>query len=492
MLNRKKITTLGLIIVLVVSFLISGCSQKSNNHQDDLNKDSTEEQAEISSNDNGAELSEANDDMSGVTNTDISSFFDIAENIAEKVKLHWPHMDKVWSGYDYTKHNLILFYSDELGSIKEAWLINSEGSRQLDAKEFEDITPPQPDGFAPLQFEDKPSIAMNLDDISLTQGDAAEQTYRTATHELVHFYYHVDGLTDAEGSRFQKFPIDKTPRLYRAMVYKNLREAFFAPDLAEDHLAKAKYWYEKWKSEFNDEYEDIKGTDIIEGTARYVENIGSFITDQTSDEDFVKGAAASIDYSAFFSTADAESYEIGYLSALLLDRNNPQWKESFYESGKTLEETLFENISEKEEEIDATLEKNATQEIETINSQTESDISELIKAQEDSTIPYLKINVTKSDGSFSAHSMLEYNNDLVITFFNNSYRVEQKDLNVNDIAVIDQAEQDNLFIIVPLTMEHKLQDGILTVDTKELEVPGLKVEESKDGERTIYNLEVEQ
>jgi len=33
--------------------------------------------------------------------------------------------------------------------------------------------------------------------------------------------------------------------------------------------------------------------------------------------------------------------------------------------------------------------------------------------------------------------MLEYNNDLVITFFNNSYRVEQKDLNVNDIAVID-------------------------------------------------------
>jgi len=88
--------------------------------------------------------------------------------------------------------------------------------------------------------------------------------------------------------------------------------------------------------------------------------------------------------------------------------------------------------------------------------------------------------------------MLEYNNDLVITFFNNSYRVEQKDLNVNDIAVIDQAEQDNLFIIVPLTMEHKLEDGILTVDTKELEVPGLKVEESKDGERTIYNLEVEQ
>ena len=93
MLDRKKITTLGLIIVLVVSFLISGCSQKSNNHQDDLNKDNTEEQAEISSNDNGAELSETMMTCLGAIQI---AFSDIAENIGEKVKLHWPHMDKVW------------------------------------------------------------------------------------------------------------------------------------------------------------------------------------------------------------------------------------------------------------------------------------------------------------------------------------------------------------------------------------------------------------
>ena len=119
------------------------------------------------------------------------------------------------------------------------------------------------------------------------------------------------------------YPIEREPRIFRRMIYTRLIQAFENPDRQDAYLSKAKFWLDKYNTEFKSEADRIRVTDIAEATARYTENLGMFIGKNLSKGDLRKEADRLIKKEHIFIAADKESYEIGYVAGLILDEKDP-------------------------------------------------------------------------------------------------------------------------------------------------------------------------
>jgi len=139
------------------------------------------------------------DSTSNISNN--ITFDSYVDQVSELVKLNWPAMHKVLPGYDYTNHNFLIFYLDDEGTVKKAKLLNVTENRNLEKKEYANITPPNPEGYDQIKFQNKPSIVMSVDDNVMQAEDSVNELYKTATHEMVHFYYQTDVQASAESSR---------------------------------------------------------------------------------------------------------------------------------------------------------------------------------------------------------------------------------------------------------------------------------------------------
>lgn len=420
---------------------------------------------------------------------DSPDFTSFVNEIDDLIKKHWPLMDELWPGADYTKHNLLLLHIDDELSIQEAWLLGTEEKRQLSESEYENIPAPQPGGFTDMSFEDKQSIAISVDDQDIARQGEAKDIYKTATHELVHFYHQSDQPWDQEGSsRAQIYPIDVTPRLYRQMIFQNMIRAFEKPEQQDDYLGKAKYWQEKWHNEYPDERKAIHSTDIAEGTARYMEYMGALIGDAPAGSERDKLAAEAIMRDDIFASADGESYELGYVAGLLLDRVKPNWKDDFYASNKTLDEMLLEDVEAVSEPMDEEIQQRVTNELETINEEVGEELSNIEKAQKDSSIPWLKIDTTDTSGSFMATGNYQFGDDDVLTTFTSQYRAGDGSINLRGISVASWYTMERDFLMVPLTMVHTLENGVLNVESEQLEVKNVAITKGEEEGRIMYSV----
>lgn len=411
------------------------------------------------------------------------------KGLEQRITDNWALIEKVWPGADYAKHKLLLFYVDDNLEVQDAWQIGVGGHQQLTPDSYKDIAVPTPGGYAQVNFEGAPSIAMSIDDFSLSQARELEQTFLTATHELVHFYHQDDMLNQAEGTRAQAFPLDPKPRVYRHMLYQNLINAFDRPANRDAYLGKAKYWLDVWQKEYQKESDDIRSTDILEGTAKYIENMGSFIGENLSGEPFDAKASTLIVRDEPFPSADAESYELGYVAGLLLDKTQPEWKKDFYKSGKSLVEMLLMPVKTIEEPINPDVEKLTTEEINLINSEGTEDMQDMIKARADKSVPMLKIDITNTAASYEAYGNYTLDNDDVHTRYSTQYRVSNGAISIKKTSVIMQATEDaHLYILVPLTMKHELNGDVLSVVSSTLDVRDVKVTTAQEDGRTIYSV----
>lgn len=53
------------------------------------------------------------------------------------------------------------------------------------------------------------------------------------------------------------------------------------------------------------------------------------------------------------------------------------------------------------------------------------------------------------------------------------------------MSVLFTFDETDLYVQIPLTMDYQLVDGVLTVNTPELKVDGIKVEQIQEGGRTL-------
>ena len=437
-----------------------------------------------------AGTSAKNEETTSKVSHDIS-FDAYVDRVSELVKLNWPAMHKVWSGYDYTNHNFLIFYLNEEGAVKAAKLLNINENRNLEKKAYEKITPPNPEGYDQIKFQDKPSIVMSVDDDVMKAEDSVNELYKTATHEMVHFYYQKDVQASAESSRSQIYPIESDPRGHRRMLYTRLIQAFENPDKRDEYLGKAKFWLDKYNTQFKSEADSIRATDIAEGTARYTENLGMFIGKDLSKEYLRKEADKFIRKDQIFMAADKESYEIGYVAALILDDKNPNWKDTFYATGKGIPEVLLENIAPIPDKPDWKIIEKIIKEVNSTNETAKDKLKDIIAAKDNTGIPLLHLDLSQVSKSFYAAGMFKYQNLSVMVGYSSKFNVNGKNVEIINTAIISGYEEENRYLRIPLIMKYDIKDGMLTIDSDHLKADGISVKTSKEGGRTIYTAEAQ-
>lgn len=466
--RKPKAVLLTISALLIISvFLMSACGKKPvvNN-----------------------EASAAPINQSVITDKEFEAF---AKKIQAEIATHWPHMGKVWPGLDYDNLNVVLFKYEADDSISAAFLLNTKEMRSLAEKEYESLNPPSPGGYEKITFDGKNGISLSVSNEILKDKDSHAEYYRIATHEPIHFFYQDEIAENAEADRSQAFPIDRTPRLYRSLIYNNLILAYENHDKENTYLAHAKYWFNKWKTEFPEEYKAIKSTDIAEGIARYADNFGTFIGTAKTSEELNKNAALNIERNRVFLSADGESYEIGYVAALILDRKNPDWKKNFYASKMSADELLLNDIEESPEKADIRLSDEVTKTIEGHNAKLSELIEDLVKAKMDTAVSYLKIDITKSTGSMYATDMINYEGEQVSVGYKNTFTANGKTVALNDVNVYESFDDNgNQYLILPLAEPFDIKDNVLTVSNEKLSIEGVKVKTEIDNGRTIYSFAV--
>ncbi|HAG91443.1 MAG TPA: hypothetical protein DCL41_06210 [Bdellovibrionales bacterium] len=167
-------------------------------------------------------------------------------------------------------------------------------------------------------FELNGSRAMSLGMEFLSQ-----EAFEFGTHEFFHHEGQRNWIREGSSSRGTIYPASKIPRLYRRMMFDRLKEFLLTNN--QSSLSKAKFWFEKWKSEFPKEAQST--TDGYEGTARYVEMIASKIAAlgcSASDEELKADLIVAINekmgliFEGNFFQLDSEGYDLGGLASIIL------------------------------------------------------------------------------------------------------------------------------------------------------------------------------
>lgn len=427
---------------------------------------------------------------------DIEAYVDGA---FELLKENGKASEKIWPEYDLSQNAIIVCQRDDVtNKIIRAWELTTSNKRNLTNEELSGMEIPAAGGYSSIEFEGKKSIIIAVSkDTSETLKRVAitNFVYEIGVHEMVHFHYEsFFKLTKLameqkfHGGRGTAFPKAAEPRVYRKMLYDNLVAAFENPEDEKLYLGRAKYWNEKWKNEYPDEYYQIKVTDIMEGKARYIQYM-LCMPNHMDDMERKVWIADHFDKSKEPSDSmDTESYKLGFAAGVLLDRQGTDWKKQISRKPEPMVEYLLKNvepIEDNPETYEAKL-KTSKAQMDKINKEIDGKLENIKKAEDNVQIPFLQINGKYLEGSFETSDFLNYRGKSLTIDFGGKFQNENGKMTVNHLSVYEKSGLRKSTFTIPLTMEYKLSDERLLIDSEEVSGDILvKQTKDKDG-RIIY------
>ncbi|MEV3993091.1 hypothetical protein AB0J57_29710 [Streptomyces sp. NPDC049837] len=214
----------------------------------------------------------------------------LAESVRKDIAKVWPRTGRIWPGMDFTDHNVLITDG------RKTYAVDKDGRRAVSPEELKrnKVDVPQQGGFDVVSWQGKDSVivrppegraaeSLKQDPTGLGSPDVASYTFELATHEQFHPYVQHDkkapwkSLEEAEkrggGARDELYPLKAEPRIHRAMIYNSLLTAYEDPGRRTEQLAAAAYWHRAWTEQYPDEAEQWASTDLLEGTAKYVERV---------------------------------------------------------------------------------------------------------------------------------------------------------------------------------------------------------------------------
>lgn len=427
---------------------------------------------------------------------DINTFVDNAFTMYKK---HSPISNDVWEGYDLKEKVFVVGEIDsKTGKAIKAWKFNQTDKRELTEEEIKEITFPSVGGYNKIKFEEKEGIVMSINKslIPMLSFMDFNYIYEIGVHEMYHFYG--DDMTKYEqqtedgedgNGRYTTFPQEVMPRVYRKMIYDNLVLAYKNTEDEKIYLGKAKYWNEKWKTEYPEEYNRILSTDILEGKARYVEYLMCIDYKGISEKEKIDAIKSLFNQNTeVFDGIDSESYELGFVSGVLLDRNNPGWKTEINKNPQRPVEMILKDVKPEKDDsdnFDKVLESGKSQ-INKANKNIQKKIKNIEEA-ENNNIPLLKLNADSMVGSFSISESIEYKGKGVYLDLSATFKSDNGSASVDGLSLYLSSEGN--YCILPITMKYKVENNRLIIDEKNVSVD-LKVQETKDSDgRTVYTME---
>ncbi|ACZ83636.1 hypothetical protein Sros_0613 [Streptosporangium roseum DSM 43021] len=326
------------------------------------------------------------------------TFADYVAGLKADVAKAWPRTGTLFPGADFS--TLVLLVSDG----RQAAAITAEGVTPTSVAEMERRGVAVPELIAPAEWDGRYAVAINtaLGRLHFEPGPAGQRigsvltVFGKTTHEAFRFYVQGFALGPdriwpslrAEGRRATEYPLRATPRLYRAMIYNELREAYRVPDTRPARLAAAAYWAERWAREFPAERERIAVVDIDAGTAEYVGKSAVAMAAATPPGDRREQRAFLLDElmkpaTGGTDSVDLESYPIGLAAGLVADDLGLDWKAAVVNGPDTPLDLVVRGVTPSARPEPAGLRRTIDEQVARANTEIAMDLDPAIAAFRD-------------------------------------------------------------------------------------------------------------
>jgi len=241
--------------------------------------------------------------------------------------------ERVWPGYDWRGLQVLLVDSE-----KQLALLWNDQRKRTDGKGIRITSVPYADlpsyhRLEPGSFHSKPMHGMATLGVGVTSSDI--DTISLAIHEGFHNVGQ-DGFHESElmSSWGNTYPAAWEPRYMRQQIIAALSRVLFSSDA--EALGAARYWYDRMLKCYPEEVRTSGPVDIVEGTAEYVETVGTalgVIGCESTEAELITKAKQICQQQVCEGSkgefhTESEPYRIGALAGLLLrQRDMPQWQE---------------------------------------------------------------------------------------------------------------------------------------------------------------------
>jgi hypothetical protein len=224
--------------------------------------------------------------------------------------------DRIWYNYNWADLKVIFAYPS--GDWSWAWDASSDHIERISNKVLVLDNIKKPYDF--FEWNEQAAMSLNMENEAEEDDDKTAWLFYFGVHE----FFHNQGQKDwkKQRGRMTAYPFEWEPRLYRRMMFDNLKRF-----LEHEHpldLGRARYWYDQWAQ---DAYEVGETTDGYEGTAKYVDRLAEVVwelgcsatDDQLRTRTYEKvNAEFGYPTSGEIMNLAAEGYEMGALAAFIL------------------------------------------------------------------------------------------------------------------------------------------------------------------------------
>jgi hypothetical protein len=258
--------------------------------------------------------------------------------------------ERIWPGFNLKKVGIVFIDT----AASDSWIWNSHqapGRVQKISGAKIKAHPELASDFSFSAIDGQPVMALSLpllkSDISDYQID---EIFKLGLHESFHKYSQLDLGWPPLNKQSENFhgafyPSDPKLIYVRKMVFERLRAAFLKPAHRREFLQNAAYWQGQIDTK-SPEAISLFHSDIVEGSAHFVETIGAVIAWQGCDTPWpeVRSKIVPVIENKKFYETSGESYVLGTVASLgLIDASTLNWHKKV-ESGETPTSVLLKGI----------------------------------------------------------------------------------------------------------------------------------------------------
>ena len=238
--------------------------------------------------------------------------------------------ERIWPGYRWGTLRALMV--DNIDGTAFLW--NGNGRGGLTTVTHADLPPDfRKDGWNLGHWQGVPALSISLREFRSDPESLAYLLIHEGFHHLVQENWH----NPYESLRGSTYPEDWHARYLRRRIMASLAAAFAGED--PEALGHAIWWQRRYEREYPDDARENRDTDVTEGTAETAGLFGSELGRQgcgATDQQVLEGLRPRIrdiwerrwdnlDYQ--LTVRNGESYAIGALAGLILQRRGVTWKQ---------------------------------------------------------------------------------------------------------------------------------------------------------------------
>lgn len=400
----------SMVIAAVIAIILAGCTlNETFKEENKISEDGIAVEQDLTDGEVIIQQDLADEEtmmQKGLTDEELK---DAAEKYQVYLDIISDKFSEIWSGTKAENYHVIITNGNTSYYVSDGNYEEIDAGQDDEMKNTFQMLQYAVGMYQPVTYREESITAMNLMKMNETcTEDDLLLNFTILMHESFHLHSQsgwqgVNAMAAIENEqsdmRSSAYPLDEQPRILRAMQYECLYRALNEESDGEGvrHLENAKYWYEKWKNEYPEEYSTIKDTDLSEGTAEY---FGNEIKRILQNGKF--SLATPEEFAVQCQSADAESYNLGDIAIQLLKKRGEFKEADFEESGKTPVEVLMGNIKNSNEEPEnSKLAGIISDNVKKINSQVSACFSDCINADLKGEMIYIGIDSESLTGIMS-------------------------------------------------------------------------------------------